>query len=953
MEKVRVYELAKELNTSSKRLMEKLNDINIHVKNHMSLLDEKDQEALYKHIGIKTKGEKEENNQVSKSTIVKEKAVPIFARENRANILDSDNIGRKIKYVYGIIENSRKRYGEFKKCEFHIHTPASYDYKLLDSISPEDFAKMKDREILDLSVKEGLLNEYAKEQILVEIDQYSGEGYNNVLIKQEKPFDSLKEYITYKLIAHKLYTNNVEVAIISDHNTIAGYKKLKFALEEYFKERKGALSKSIVLFLGVEFSCSEKNHVVGIFCEEKISEIEQFLNEIIISKEDGTYLTSHNVLEEIERMGGIGYIAHINTSEFFGNSAYKKKLYSSNSFNILGFTNISLKQGIIADKIKPFLNGVNKDFCCIVEGDSHSIDTIGLKNTWIKFSKVNFAALKRAFEDYNICINVKKPHKTNKYIKGLVVVPENYGFLRANPFKKYENTNMHDKNDFVVEFSQDLNCIIGGRGTGKSTLLNILETIFTLECDNNEVLKFISKHEQIFAVFHYNGNDYILRFIPQVKEIYDKDEEVSFLERAFTSPYYPKKGIYHLTNNWIQLYKVINGSDDKQKIIEPCEDYDILPRIYRRGYSINKLVNKINSGTIGDFIRNTVMYGINYQETRDYIELIYATPRNQINSFLRENLKNIISAYNNQKQIVLDKIEGFNKRHCNQMQIVYSPKQKDVEYYLKDILYEIRKDGKSNVANTFLKWDEVEYFLRQVINSMGYLNFLYCIFNRKIYDIEKVLKIYDVVDRTRITSKDIDEGYEDISKENLGKVYQAIFNKITKDKDGLIRSIERWLDVIDDFSIQFNINYKESVRQERAIFKDLEQLSLGQKVVAILTFVFNFGSHTKDNTPLIIDQPEDNLDNQYIFKNLVDSLRNIKNKRQVIVVTHSSTIVTNADAEQVIVMNSDNCNGWVDTSGYPSDKTIVSHIINHMEGGVDSFKNKLNKYKLFVDELNR
>ena len=52
MEKYRVYELAKEMNTSSKRLMEKLEEINIHVKNHMSLLDDHELDALYKHIGI-------------------------------------------------------------------------------------------------------------------------------------------------------------------------------------------------------------------------------------------------------------------------------------------------------------------------------------------------------------------------------------------------------------------------------------------------------------------------------------------------------------------------------------------------------------------------------------------------------------------------------------------------------------------------------------------------------------------------------------------------------------------------------------------------------------------------------------------------------------------------------------------------------------------------------------
>lgn len=96
------------------------------------------------------------------------------------------------------------------------------------------------------------------------------------------------------------------------------------------------------------------------------------------------------------------------------------------------------------------------------------------------------------------------------------------------------------------------------------------------------------------------------------------------------------------------------------------------------------------------------------------------------------------------------------------------------------------------------------------------------------------------------------------------------------------------------------------IRTERVVMKDIEELSLGQKVVAILTMIFNYGEHSADSTPLVIDQPEDNLDNLYIYQNLVKSLRRIKNKRQVIIATHSATIVTNADAEQVIILESDN-----------------------------------------------
>lgn len=142
--------------------------------------------------------------------------------------------------------------------------------------------------------------------------------------------------------------------------------------------------------------------------------------------------------------------------------------------------------------------------------------------------------------------------------------------------------------------------------------------------------------------------------------------------------------------------------------------------------------------------------------------------------------------------------------------------------------------------------------------------------------------------------------------------------------------------------MNFNINSKESLRQNPVNFKNIESLSLGQQVVAILTFIIEYGKCSHDNTPLIIDQPEDNLDNQYIFKNLVYSLRNIKNTRQVI-------IVTNADAEQVIVMDSDGDNGWVTKQGYLSDRTVMKYILVHLEGGEPAFKNKIGNYKTILN----
>ena len=62
------------------------------------------------------------------------------------------------------------------------------------------------------------------------------------------------------------------------------------------------------------------------------------------------------------------------------------------------------------------------------------------------------------------------------------------------------------------------------------------------------------------------------------------------------------------------------------------------------------------------------------------------------------------------------------------------------------------------------------------------------------------------------------------------------------------------------------------------------------------------------------------------------------------IATHNATIVTNAKADQVCVMKSDNKHGWIETTGYPSEKQIKNHIINNLEGGKESFIHKVSIY---------
>jgi ABC-type cobalamin/Fe3+-siderophores transport system ATPase subunit len=114
--------------------------------------------------------------------------------------------------------------------------------------------------------------------------------------------------------------------------------------------------------------------------------------------------------------------------------------------------------------------------------------------------------------------------------------------------------------------------------------------------------------------------------------------------------------------------------------------------------------------------------------------------------------------------------------------------------------------------------------------------------------------------------------------------------------------------------------------------------------------------------PLIIDQPEENLDNRSVFPALVDCFKEMKKRRQVIVITHNPNLVLNTDAEQIIVANFDATlttqparimyiSGAIENSfvsklaKIPLEKRgIREHGLDILEGGKDAFKKRRLKY---------
>ncbi len=124
---------------------------------------------------------------------------------------------------------------------------------------------------------------------------------------------------------------------------------------------------------------------------------------------------------------------------------------------------------------------------------------------------------------------------------------------------------------------------------------------------------------------------------------------------------------------------------------------------------------------------------------------------------------------------------------------------------------------------------------------------------------------------------------------------------------------------------------------DNGVYKNSAGLSTGQKCTAILPILL-FDSAN----PLLIDQPEDNLDNSYVFNSVVASVTAVKEARQLIFVTHNPNIPVLGDAGQVIVMESDGRAGKVKQIG--NVDVCRDEIINLLEGGEDAFRLRGERY---------
>ncbi|WP_253197221.1 hypothetical protein [Clostridium algidicarnis] len=323
---------------------------------------------------------------------------------------------RNEKFAYESIKQCKEKFGIFYKTCFHVHTPESHDYKLMIDWNEDRYKKCSDQEIFEICIKRKVFLDVSK------IGDFEPKG-------QFDKYRSRKEVLSFLLLAEELISKNIEIVLVSDHHTIEGVLKLQIAIKLLCEMKTRNTYPEVIL--GIEISCADKNHVVGIFqnTNENKQVINKWLEDNLLNVKEGSYETSREVLKFISSVGGIGYIAHLDTSDIFKekylSGAYKQKLLSNEVLQFIGLSDCD-NLSYVKSKV---MNYRSKEIKFLLDNDAHDVESIDKKCFWIKGNKRNFSMIKEALNDYDISISFTEERHDKQFIKGIYIENRTDGFL--------------------------------------------------------------------------------------------------------------------------------------------------------------------------------------------------------------------------------------------------------------------------------------------------------------------------------------------------------------------------------------------------------------------------------------------------------------------------------------------------------------------------------------------
>lgn len=887
----------------------------------------------------------------------------------------------------------------------------------------------------------------------------------------------------------KVLEKELDCIAITDHNSAQWVDSIK---DEGSK-------RGVIVFPGVEITCSDsKIHILVIFDTDTTTvKIEDFMRDAGISRDDFGKQTAQSIKSIIDiarianEAGGIAIPAHIDSHNGLSNASYQiqKEFLKIKTISAVQMVNkdLILENEYCKDELYAKLSEKDKDLSRAIVGDyiectklvknnkigiltfsdnpdeegssKHGLWGIGKEFSWIKMNEnPTLESLRQAmmFPDIRVktCfeasdINVKR--LPDLWIKKI----------------KVKDIETIGNRPLEVEFSPQLTTIIGGRGSGKSTIVRLLTGIFSSDIQSlpdiyEEFLQFFklkgsgkikhtgvlkptteititllrnnilyeiyaknfreeknfditikkfSEEDNVFIGVEDNIEDLFRVDIYNQKQVYTLGQNTNALRDRLDSMIYDlpelKKESTSLASSYKLQYSKIRNiktslesmkkiRSELDSICEKIEVYkksginDILVR-YENFNKQNRIIEQIRLDIDSkielithfeeDLNKSNIKIDLEGEFDSTYVEEIgnIISYKNEDIDKMKINLEETVNSLKKRKEVLEEKInqtkwhndyiilkdsyesemeklktEGLDLDEVNNLLKLKEIKEKELEDLTKmekllETEYEILEKIKVNYIDVRKK---ISYTRKQFANKIlkntniklkikrfrDYEDFIYKF--RSI--IQKTSGFTDEIDSIANTclAGEIISNIESLNQkisdvkykgENL---FRGKFNKVINTlNDEQIAELQLFLPE-DDIQIEYTTDGKN--------YKSLKNASAGQRTSAILTFILTDG-----DVPLVLDQPEDDLDNHLIYDLVVERIKYCKQKRQIIVITHNANIPVNGDAELILAMNSSSRDVSIFKSGTIEDKELRDEICSVMEGGEKAFTMRANRYDLY------
>lgn len=493
--------------------------------------------------------------------------------------------------------------------------------------------------------------------------------------------------------------------------------------------------------------------------------------------------------------------------------------------------------------------------------------------------------------------------------------------------------------DIDIELTSGLNVVIGGSSSGKTLLVDsIYKSITNNFIDTNYSFYEIDKinvENPSGITPHYLSQNYIMTIVNNTTD--NKIDSIDIIKNVFPGDDDIRDkidgGLRKLKQDIKDLVKCIKIIEDEDKNLKKIQK---LSRLLIKNDIQGNLLEKL---LLSDRDKQKIEYSeqkyLEHNSTLDEIDKLLAN-----NPFINHNpdlvfeLKNEIekvfesSVFESKiRKIIIEEktkydtdLKSSNLEEQTKKQTFDSLIESIKKYVLSTRkFYKILEE----ISTYAIKFDSEE------IISMGHTLYI-----ENDFELNKE-KFLDVINHY-LKSGDKINHFRDISPEKL-------FESNFKQQLPKVHSYDDFeLKVYNDFEGFNKKKYKITTSDGR----EFENLSAGWKTSVILDIILGYD---KDIAPVIIDQPEDNLATTYINKGLVEAIKKIKTKKQIILVSHNATIPMLADAQNIVLCNNVENKIIIRSSrleGKIDGKNVLDYIAEITDGGKPSIKKRVKKYNL-------